>query len=51
MLKQTIRPEFLNRIDELIMFTPLTEAQIREVVLLQLDNLKNSWQRATLFCR
>ncbi len=40
MLKQTIRPEFLNRIDELIMFTPLTEAQIREVVLLQLDNLK-----------
>ena len=32
LLKQTIRPEFLNRIDELIMFTPLTEDEIRQVV-------------------
>ena len=32
MLKQTIRPEFLNRIDETIMFTPLNEAEIEEIV-------------------
>lgn len=35
MLKQTIRPEFLNRIDETIMFLPLTEAEILQVVRLQ----------------
>lgn len=34
-LKQTIRPEFLNRIDEIIMFTPLTQEQIEEIVKLQ----------------
>ena len=39
MLKQTIRPEFLNRIDETIMFTPLNEAQIREIVSMQLHNV------------
>lgn len=37
LLKQTIRPEFINRIDELIMFTPLNQKEIREIVLLQLD--------------
>jgi len=37
MLKQTIRPEFLNRIDETIMFTPLTEKEIQEVVGLQVS--------------
>ena len=31
MLKQTIRPEFLNRIDEIIMFTPLNEKEIKEI--------------------
>jgi len=40
LLKQTIRPEFLNRIDELIMFTPLTETEIQQVVTLQLNGLK-----------
>jgi ATP-dependent Clp protease ATP-binding subunit ClpB len=35
LLKKTIRPEFLNRIDEIIMFEPLTRDQIREVVRLQ----------------
>ena len=39
MLKQTIRPEFLNRIDEIIMFTPLNEKEIKEIVRLQLDAL------------
>ena len=36
LLKQTIRPEFLNRIDETIMFTPLNEEQIRDIVELQI---------------
>jgi len=40
MLKQTIRPEFLNRIDETIMFTPLDEEQIRQIVALQLTGVK-----------
>lgn len=39
-LKQQIRPEFLNRIDETILFTPLTKADILEIVDIQLDNLK-----------
>lgn len=40
MMKQTIRPEFLNRIDETIMFLPLTKAEIADVVRLQVDALK-----------
>ncbi len=39
LLKQTIRPEFLNRIDEIIMFTPLNKKEIGEIVRLQLNNL------------
>ena len=39
MLRQTIRPEFLNRIDETIMFTPLNENQIREIVGLQITHI------------
>lgn len=39
MLKQTIRPEFINRIDETIMFTPLTPGEIRQIVKLQIDNV------------
>ena len=35
LLKQTVRPEFLNRIDETIMFTPLNEKQIRDIVAMQ----------------
>jgi len=37
LLKQTIRPEFLNRIDEVIMFTPLDQTQIRQIVELQIN--------------
>jgi len=40
MLKQTIRPEFLNRIDETIMFTPLNEHEIEEIVKLQINSIK-----------
>ena len=39
LLKQTIRPEFLNRIDETIMFTPLNEQQIRDIVGLQIEGV------------
>ena len=40
MLKKTIRPEFLNRIDETIMFLPLTKAEIAQVVTLQMNAVK-----------
>lgn len=40
MLKKTIRPEFLNRIDETIMFTPLTKEQIANVVRLQINSVR-----------
>jgi len=41
LLKKTIRPEFLNRIDEVIMFRPLSRDEIRKVVDIQFDILKN----------
>jgi ATP-dependent Clp protease ATP-binding subunit ClpB len=40
LLKQTIRPEFLNRIDETIMFTPLTKGDVRQIVQIQFNKLK-----------
>ena len=40
MLKKSIRPEFLNRIDETIMFTPLDEAEIEKIVRLQIEGIK-----------
>ena len=40
MLKKSIRPEFLNRIDETIMFTPLNEAEIEQIVRLQIESIK-----------
>lgn len=39
LLKATVRPEFINRIDEIVMFTPLTQANIHEIVGLQLKGL------------
>lgn len=39
LLKQTIRPEFLNRIDDVIMFTPLNEGEIEHIVALQLQSV------------
>lgn len=44
MLKQTIRPEFLNRIDETIMFLPLTKHEIADVVELQMNAVKHMLQ-------
>ena len=40
MLKKTIRPEFLNRIDETIMFLPLDKEQIEQIVMLQINGIK-----------
>ena len=40
LLRKTIRPEFLNRIDEIIMFNPLTRSEIVQIVGLQLKNVK-----------
>ncbi len=50
LLRKTIRPEFLNRIDDIIMFTPLSKQNIKEIVGLQLDQLKKlvSKQHITL---
>jgi ATP-dependent Clp protease ATP-binding subunit ClpB len=39
LLKQTVRPEFINRIDEIVMFTPLTNENIKEIVGLQLKSV------------
>ncbi len=39
LLKQSVRPEFINRIDEIVMFTPLTNANIKEIVGLQLKSV------------
>ena len=41
LLRQTIRPEFLNRIDETIIFTPLNKRYVKQIVQLQLDHLKD----------
>ncbi|ANE52745.1 ATP-dependent chaperone ClpB [Flavisolibacter tropicus] len=40
-LKETIRPEFLNRVDEIILFQPLMKSEIRGIIRIQLENLKN----------
>ena len=50
LLKQTVRPEFINRIDEIVMFTPLSTTHIREIVGLQLKSLTKmlSQQNITL---
>lgn len=40
LLKQTIRPEFLNRVDEIIMFKPLAKSEIREIVKIQFERIK-----------
>ena len=40
-LKQNIRPEFLNRIDEIIMFDPLTRSDIRDILHIQMDIVRD----------
>ena len=45
LLKKSIRPEFLNRVDEIIMFKPLTIAEIRDIVLLQLRMVQKTLEK------
>ena len=46
LLRQTIRPEFLNRVDEIIMFQPLLKKEILGVIKIQLENLRNLLQQS-----
>jgi ATP-dependent Clp protease ATP-binding subunit ClpB len=48
LLKMTIRPEFLNRIDEIIMFKPLTKDEIQTVVELQLGNVRKMLEKSDI---
>jgi ATP-dependent Clp protease ATP-binding subunit ClpB len=48
LLKQSLRPEFLNRIDEMIMFTPLRKDQIEEIVRLQLRILSDRLEKSEI---
>ncbi len=45
LLKQQVRPEFLNRIDEVILFTPLTRENLREIVTIQFNRIKETAKR------
>src|SRR5574344_971592 len=45
MLKKTIRPEFLNRIDDIIMFLPLSKEQIEEIVNIQIGSIKKMLEK------
>jgi ATP-dependent Clp protease ATP-binding subunit ClpB len=49
LLRATIRPEFLNRIDEIILFKPLTESEIRKIVDIQLNLLSERLERNNIF--
>jgi ATP-dependent Clp protease ATP-binding subunit ClpB len=40
LLRKSLRPEFLNRVDEIVMFRPLNQEQIREIVVIQLNNVR-----------
>ncbi len=45
LLKQTIRPEFLNRIDEIVMFNPLSKEQIKEIVRMQFSRVQKMLEK------
>lgn len=48
LLKKTLRPEFINRIDEIVMFQPLSKREIRNIVKLQIDNLNQLLEQQEL---
>ncbi len=48
LLRQTIRPEFLNRVDEIIMFTPLSQLEIRQIVVLQFNKIKELLEKSDI---
>ena len=49
LLQKTIRPEFLNRIDEIIMFTPLSRSEIGEIVKMQFHNITKQLSEQNIF--
>jgi ATP-dependent Clp protease ATP-binding subunit ClpB len=51
LLRQTLRPEFLNRIDEVIMFNPLTAAELRQIVRLQLAVVRRTLEHRSITLR
>ena len=51
LLKQTVRPEFLNRVDEIIMFQPLQKKEVRKIIEIQLNNLKKLVEEAGIELR
>ena len=48
LLRKTIRPEFLNRIDEILMFKPLSKQEIRKIVMMQISQLKTLLSRSEM---
>jgi len=48
MLKKSLKPEFLNRIDEIVMFQPLSKREIKDIINLQLDNLRKLLEQQNL---
>jgi ATP-dependent Clp protease ATP-binding subunit ClpB len=48
LLKKSIKPEFLNRIDEIIMFQSLTRAEVRKIVELQLKNIQKMLEKSSI---
>jgi len=48
LLRQTIKPEFLNRVDEIIMFTPLSKEDIKDIVKLQFDIIKQRLEKSQI---
>lgn len=48
LLKQTVRPEFLNRVDEIIMFKPLKKKEVKKIIEIQLKNLKELVKKSSI---
>ena len=48
LLKKSIKPEFLNRIDEIIMFQPLTREEVQRIVELQLKNVQKTLEKSSI---
>ena len=48
LMRQSIRPEFLNRIDEIIMFTPLIDKEVTDIVRLQIGQVKKRLEEADI---
>ena len=48
LLRQSIRPEFLNRIDDIVMFSPLTKIEIKQIVKLQFSTIQKSLEKQNI---